>query len=297
MDNAKRDMNPSISVIMPVWNGEKYLSQAVESILSQTFTDFELIVVDDGSTDSTPAILAACHDPRLRVITLGHAGIVLALNAGIAAARASWIARQDADDISNPARFEKQWQSITRNKNAVLSHTDVELIGETGGASRPRFPATKALIALKLCFQCPIAHSTVLFSKEAFLKAGGYLPEERHAEDFAMWGRMIELGDFAGIPEKLLSLRMHPVSVSRQNLETQTGLSTKISLDHCHRFMNLNPADAQRAFEVLSLSPRPPSRRDQLWFLTHCMPRLKWISTEAFAWFLSRYAKIPSEKS
>ena len=292
MDNGRRHMNPRISVIMPVWNGELYLAQAIDGILAQTFTDFELIVVDDGSTDSTPQILASVRDPRLVVVRLDHAGIVSALNAGIARARAPWIARQDADDISKPARLEKQWQSITQKKSAILSHTDVELIGEAHGRKQPQFPATKALIALKLCFYCPIVHSTVLFNKEAFHKAGGYLPGERHAEDYALWGRMIRLGDFAGVPEQLLSFRVHPVSVSRQNLDTQVALSTRIALDHCRHFMALTDAKARRAFAVLSLTPGPHARREQLWFLTHCLPRLQWKSAEAFAWFLLRCAKV-----
>jgi glycosyltransferase involved in cell wall biosynthesis len=277
-------MNPRISVIMPVWNGEKYLAAAVESILAQTFGDFELIIVDDGSTDSTPDIIASYRDPRLRVVKLDHAGIVSALNAGVAQARAAWIARQDADDISKPTRFEKQWEAVSLNKDVVLSHTDVELIGEIGDARRPWFPKTKAFLALKLCFQCPVVHSTVLFNKEAFIKAGGYRPEERHAEDYALWGRMIELGGVAGIPEKLLSLRMHSVSVSRQNLETQVALSKKISIEHCHRFMGLGPAEAERALAVLGVLPARRSWKEWNWFLMHCAPRLRWKNGEVLGW-------------
>ena len=97
-------MQPRISILMPVWNGEKFLAAAVDSLLAQTFTDFELLVVDDGSTDATPEILRAYSDPRLRVVRLDHAGIVVALNHGLAQARAEWIARQDADDLSEPRR-------------------------------------------------------------------------------------------------------------------------------------------------------------------------------------------------
>src|SRR5580698_3447780 len=107
-------MNPRISIVMPVWNGETYLAATLESVLTQTFTDFELIVVDDGSTDATLGILKSCPDPRLRVFQLEHGGIVKALNHGLAQARSEWIARQDADDISLPRRLERQWNAVCR---------------------------------------------------------------------------------------------------------------------------------------------------------------------------------------
>jgi glycosyltransferase involved in cell wall biosynthesis len=132
-------MNPLVSVVMPVWNGEKYLAPAIAGILAQTFGDFEFIIVDDGSSDSTPAILQSYADPRIRVIRLDHVGIVTALNCGIAQARGAWIARQDADDISLPRRLEMQWAALARNPKAVLSHTDVEYIFE--GNSNTGFAA------------------------------------------------------------------------------------------------------------------------------------------------------------
>ena len=103
-------MTPRISIIMPVWNGEKFIAAAVDSLLAQTFTDFELLVIDDGSTDHTPEILRGYTDPRVRIFRLDHAGIVVALNHGLAQARADWIARLDADDLSLPRRLELQWQ-------------------------------------------------------------------------------------------------------------------------------------------------------------------------------------------
>src|ERR1700690_1943654 len=113
-------MKPCISVVMPVWNGETFLREAIDSILSQTFADFELIIVDDGSTDGTAKILASYPDARLRVFRLDHAGIVVALNFGAAQARGTWIARQDADDISWPGRLEAQWKALQLNPHAVL---------------------------------------------------------------------------------------------------------------------------------------------------------------------------------
>jgi len=276
---------PRISVVMPVWNGEQYLAAAVDSILNQTFRDFEFIIVDDGSTDGTAKILASYHVVRMQVSRLDLAGIVAALNFGIAQARGAWIARQDADDISLPQRLEAQWKALQHNPHAVLAHADVEFIGdESQTIKHAWFPRTRAFMALRLCYLCPVAHSTVLFKKETALAAGGYLPEERHAEDYSLWGRMLERGEFAGLPEKLLELRIHPSSVSKQNLETQMALTKKIATRHCKNYMRLSDEQAQRAQAVLTMAPRERQWADWWWFLTCCAPRLRWKSAEAFGW-------------
>ncbi len=278
-------MSPSISVIMPVWNGEKYLREAVDSILNQSFKDLELLAIDDGSTDGTAEILRSYADPRLRVHRLEHGGIVMALNHGLACARSEWVARQDADDISLPHRLEAEWQAVQRNRRAVLCHSDVDLIGEgSADARRAHLPRSRSLAALRLCYQCPITHSSVLFHKPTALAVGGYLPEERHAEDFSLWGRMLERGEFIGLPERLIKFRLHPMSVSQKNLELQKALAQKIGRAHCQKFMALDEADARRANALLLLPPRERNLRDWLWFLTCCTPRLRWKSFEMFLW-------------
>src|SRR3954468_8161222 len=123
-------LSPQISVLMPTWNAGQFIGEAINSILAQTFADFEIIVVDGGSTDQTREILAAFRDPRLRVLTAPSPGIVPALNFGIEQARAPWIARHDADDISMPDRFETQWKALQGQGKAVFCHSDVEFVGE-----------------------------------------------------------------------------------------------------------------------------------------------------------------------
>lgn len=278
---------------MPVWNGEKYLRAAVDSILNQTFTDLELIVIDDGSTDATPEILRSYSDPRLRVHRLDHAGIVVALNHGLAEARADWVARLDADDVSRPHRLGTQWAALARKPGAVLCHSDVDFVGEGAAATRrARLPRTRALTALRLCYQCPIVHSSVLFHKPAALAVGGYLPAERHAEDFSLWGRMLERGEFIGLPERLVDFRLHPQSVSQQNLAPQKALAQEIGMAHCRKFMGLSEAEARRANALLLVAPRERAVRDWFWFLTCCVPRLRWQSMETFGWLLWQTLKI-----
>jgi glycosyltransferase involved in cell wall biosynthesis len=278
-------MPPKLSVVLPVWNGEKYIAEAVESVLRQTFAHFELLVIDDGSTDATAAILASYDDPRIKIHRLAHGGIVQALNFGVAQSQAEWIARQDADDRSLPERFAMQWQALQEHKNAVLTFTDAALIGEwKSRLGRARFPRTKAFIALRLCYQSPIIHSTVVFRKDAFRQAGGYRPEERHAEDYALWGRMLELGEFVPVPQPLLEFRVHPASVSKHNLETQHSLTTQIASENTRRFMGLEERDARRAFETLVVPPEKRPLREWFWFATHCLPKLRWKSAEVYGW-------------
>jgi glycosyltransferase involved in cell wall biosynthesis len=274
---------------MPVWNGQKYLKEAVDSVLNQTFTDFELIILDDGSTDATPEILRSYSDSRLVVHRLEHAGIVVALNHGLASARGEWIARIDSDDICATHRLETQWLAVQRHPQAVLCHSDVDFIGEgAAGMGRARLPRTRSLVALKMCFQCPIVHSTVFFHKATALAVGGYLPEERHAEDFSLWGRLLEKGEFIGLPDRLVQFRLHAASVSQQNLTIQKALAQKIGRAHCRKFMGLNDEQAQRANDFLLALPKDRRFRDSFWFLTRCAPRLRWKSVETFLWLASQ---------
>ena len=286
-------MIPRISILMPVWNGEQFLTAAVDSLLAQTFTDFELLVIDDGSTDRTPEILRAYADPRLRVLRLEHAGIVVALNHGLSQAKAEWIARLDADDISLPDRLEHQWRVVNRKPGTVLCHTDVTFFGDGAApAARPRLPRSRSFTALRLCYQSPIVHSTVLFKKSAALAVGGYLPEERHAEDFSLWGRLLEQGEFIGLPGRALKLRLHSQSVSQKNLEVQQALARQIGTRHCRQFFRLNETEASRVNALLLAAPRDRSGRDWWWFLTHCVPRLRWHSLETYGWLLSQTTKL-----
>lgn len=284
--------SPLISVLMPVWNGAEYLRDAVESILDQTFSSFELIVVDDGSTDSTLDILGTYTDPRLKVFRREHAGIVSALNFGVAQAQADWIARQDADDVSHPSRLESQWLSVKERPEVALCYTNFQVLdGQIVRPAPARFPRSRALVALKLCFQCPITHGTVMFRKSAFHLAGGYREEERHAEDYSLWTRMIGSGPFIAVSKVLVSLRIHRESSSRLNEPEQLRLTNEIGVRHCESFLRLNQEEARHAHEVLSASPGDGNLSGWVWFLQHCLPRMRWKSLEAYAWIIKRTLK------
>lgn len=277
---------PRISVIMPVWNGDRFVAEAVDSILAQSFTDWELIVVDGGSTDRTMEILARYKDPRVRIFQTPNAGtgsgLVAGRNLAIAESRASWIACQDADDISLPRRLEIQWHALNRTPDAVLSYTDVEFIGDqTGNPGHAWMPRTRALLALKLCCQFPVVHSTTMFKKDSVLAAGGY--EGLYAEDYRLLGKLVELGRPVAVPQKLLKFRLHAVSASKRFKQGMIDTAQQLRLDHCQRFMQLPDEKARRARAILNQEPGI-RRADWWWFVRHCVPRLRWQSAEMLAW-------------
>lgn len=281
----------TLTVIMPVWNGVQYLPEAVQSILNQSFADFELLILDDGSTDATPRILEefARRDPRVRVIHLAHEGIVNALNRGVAEAKGEWIARMDCDDIAHPERLAKQRQALIEAPEAVLCHTAIQQIGEPQYMTKlQRFPRSQAMVAARLCYQSPIVHPTVVFSKSAFLRAGGYRTEERHAEDYGLWGRMILVGKFVGVNEPLLQFRVHGGSISKQKAAVQAGLTTAIAQKHCAEFMGLSEAEAWRAHGAITEASQEKRLSKWLWFVSRCLPKLRWQSAELWAWAISQ---------
>jgi glycosyltransferase involved in cell wall biosynthesis len=221
-----------ISVVMPAFNAERFLAQAVDSILAQTFRDFELIVVDDGSTDGTRAIIDrfASRDPRVRVIAGAHAGISDALNRGVAEARFDWIARMDGDDIAHPQRLEKQWAAAQTNPGVVVWGTYANHVNQRGrqlGLSKTG-PTSEAEFHewRRTGGEVTVIHPTAMFHKPTFLKAGGYDARFNGCEDFELWDRMSEFGPIVAIPEPLLEYRVHATSVSMKKFFTMRRLAT-----------------------------------------------------------------------
>lgn len=274
--------SPQISIVMPVWNSERFLAETVESILAQTFEDFELIVVDGGSTDRTLKILSDFGDSRIRIFQK-PLEITPARNFGIAQAKAPWIAVHDSDDISQPRRLELQWNGLNQTPGAVLAYTDVHYIGNLGAApGKARFPKTQAFLALRLCYQFPVVHSTMMFNKEAALSVGGYT--WRWAEDYGLVGKLIERGRTVAIAHKLVDFRFHPTSNTHRLMSEMNAMAADIAKDNGRRLMRLSDADARRAYSALMSRDHPGQWHEWTWFLRFCVPRLKWKSSELYAW-------------
>jgi glycosyltransferase involved in cell wall biosynthesis len=216
---------PVISVVMPVRNGERFLAQALDSILCQTFGDFEFIVVDDGSTDATPHILAdyAHANERIHVQRQEARGMVPALNLGCELARGTYLARMDADDVASPRRFAEQVSFLERHPRIEVLGAAVLVVDEH---DRPLFPVwyatTNESIRRTLAAGTAFAHPVVMMRRSAFLISGGYRASfDPHAADYDLWLRMAEFCEFANLPGVLLHYRFHSGGVSFQNLSQQ----------------------------------------------------------------------------
>lgn len=210
--------SPRVSVILPVYNGEAYLREAVDSILGQTYADFELIVIDDGSRDGTAAVLDAVRDPRVRVVHQDNMGLALTLNKGIGLARGEYIARQDADDISRPERLARQVDYLDAHPACGLLGTWSVIQEDRVLTSRQhRHPCSNGELQLRLLFDSFFVHSSVMMRRSALHRSGLYPtdPERNPPEDFDLWLRIAREHELANLAEPLLVYREVPGSISR----------------------------------------------------------------------------------
>jgi glycosyltransferase involved in cell wall biosynthesis len=215
---------PSISVVMSVFNGQDFLSEAIESILTQTFRDFEFVVIDDGSTDRTPEILSsyASRDARMVVLRHENKGRTASLNVGIGVAKAPYIARMDADDVSMPHRLQAQFDFLERHAEVGLLGGAVDVINTTRQVIlKVCFPLEDAEIKLSLLRENPMCHSAVVMRKEVALAAGGYRESFSESEDYDLWLRISERSRLANLVQPIVKYRIHTGQVSVRNWKNQ----------------------------------------------------------------------------
>jgi glycosyltransferase involved in cell wall biosynthesis len=207
---------PKLTVLMAVYNGERFLPKAVQSILDQTFTDFEFLVIDDGSTDRSASILESYNDPRIRVIeNIENIGLTRSLNKGIRLARGEYIARMDADDISLPERLEQQVEYLDAHTDAGLVMCQYEAIDETGAIfATSHAPATSEAIYYQLTFFCLLLHGCAMFRKELILELNGYDESLVRAQDVDLWYRMSRHTRIGMIDKVLLQYRYSATNIS-----------------------------------------------------------------------------------
>jgi len=216
---------PLISVVLPVYNGEKYLIEAIDSILVQTFVDFELIMIDDGSTDGSYRILQEYEnrDARLRVFTRKNQGLVATLNEGIELARGKWIARMDQDDIALPQRFEKQLSWLEKT-GADICGSWVQRFG-TYDKRVVRLHQKDEVIKTEILFSSPFVHPSVMM-RTVLAKKLHYDASCEKAEDYDLWVRAaVEGWKMTNVPEVLLWYRVHSAQISTKTkvLQHQVG--------------------------------------------------------------------------
>jgi glycosyltransferase involved in cell wall biosynthesis len=216
---------PVISVLMSVYNGEKYLAEAMDSILAQTFRDFELIVIDDGSKDSSPKMLQdyAKRDPRVKITIRENKGLTVTLNEAFAQSRGKYLARMDCDDVALPTRFSKQIEFLEANPEVVCTGGYFQLIDGAGRLlTTLSVPTSDAEIQAKLLAgHNAITHPCAMIRRTAMEKAGGYDTRFKTSQDLDLWLRLGEIGKLANIPHTVLKFRLHESSVSETKREQQ----------------------------------------------------------------------------
>jgi len=276
---------PKISVVMPVYNAARFVSQAVESILTQTVRDFEFLIFDDGSTDGSIEILKriAMSDSRVNVHLGQHRGYSPWLNEGVKAARGDYIARMDADDIALPDRFALQVDFLGNHPEVVAVGGCVVAIDSDGDPVYPwQFPLTHDEIDADILIARTggLIHPTAMIRRRAIVEAGGYRTEFEPAEDLDLWLRLAEAGRLANLPQQLLCYRDHALSVSKVKRDRQ--------LAHAQRA--IAEARARRGLPPFTLAARPIASprqllRDSFW---HSWGAGHHRTSRKYAWRLAR---------
>ena len=219
----------NITVLLPVYNGERYLRETIQSILTQTYTGFELLIIDDGSTDSSLEIMRSFSDQRIRILEnperLKLSG---ALNRGMKEARGTYIARMDADDIALPQRLEKQLDFMEKHPEVGVCGTAIEIFGSVKTRTDV-YPKSAPEIQAYALFDCPFCHPTVmlrrdLFLQHGFLYDGSYYP----TEDYELWTRAVELFPTANLKEVLLRYRVHDNSMTGSDWDAMDKQAARI---------------------------------------------------------------------
>lgn len=212
-------MSPLISVVMCCYNAEKYINKSIDSILSQTFKDFEFIIWNDGSSDSTEDIIKSYKDERIRHYYHQNTGLGMALRLACAEAKGKYIARMDADDISFPIRFEEEIKYMEKHMDVVLVSSAVKYIDDDGNILGRSFPYTNDDVICKVLDRGDnvIVHPASLFRKDYYDISGGYYPLKK-AQDLLLFSRFAKLGKVANIPYPLIYYRLSPGSISTQTM-------------------------------------------------------------------------------
>jgi glycosyltransferase involved in cell wall biosynthesis len=211
---------PAVSVLLPVRDGRRYLKEALDSVLGQTLAELEVIVVDDGSTDGTDAVLGAYDDERLRVLRQEPSGLVAALRLAAEAAQAPLLARMDADDVSLPERLERQRRFLEDHPRVGVLGCGVELVDEDGSApSTILLPRDDGALRRRLLLRNPFTHGSVVLQRTAFDDAGGYRPRHGANEDYDLWRRIARNWELAALPEVLYRYRRHGKAVTQTDPE------------------------------------------------------------------------------
>lgn len=253
-------MEPQISVVMSVHNGEVYLKEAIESILNQTYINFEFIIINDASSDNSEQIIKEFTDKRILLINNEeNLGLTKSLNKGINIAKGKYIARMDADDISEVSRLEKQFNFLETNDSCSVVGSNIQLIDKEGNSLEiVKYPESSEENLGNIFFANCVVHSAAMFKKSEFETIGGYNEEYKKAQDYDLWFKFIKNGgSLYNIQEPLVKYRIHNESISIKHSQEQDKTAKTILIDNFNSIlgikMNFREADYIR--HVKNLNP------------------------------------------
>jgi glycosyltransferase involved in cell wall biosynthesis len=224
-------MNPEITVLLPIYNGSRFLEDTINSILNQSYANYELLIIDDGSDDASREIIDNYKrfDKRIKAIYKEHSGLVDSLNLGLSYARGNWIARADADDLCKIERFAEQLDFVKQNPDVVVLGSGFDLIDKNGKIITKRSFKNEtdiidSILEKSECFP----HSSAIISTDILKKVKGYNLNFARAQDWDLWLRCSQFGNIAVHPKRLISLREHDKRMSYDN-----GIFNQIIYSHC----------------------------------------------------------------
>lgn len=259
--------NPKLSVVMPAYNAGAYLRDAVNSILDQSFRNFEFIIVNDGSSDTTASILQEYEklDSRIKVVHQENQGMIAALNRGCRLARGQYIARMDADDFSLPQRFERQLEYIESHPQIGIVGTWIYNIDQNGSVKRSWCPPTNPkVLEWTHFFGVCVSHSTVLMRREILENLDFYRPDAVHAEDVDLWLRASSITEFGNVPEILSKYRVWSASTHQVGLQMRRERHIQLLASHIEGLLKVEPAmEAVAGLRQTRVGP-PPENLGQI---------------------------------
>lgn len=220
INTSRQTPHPKVSIVVAVYNGEHYIEECIESLLSQTYQDFEIIVVNDGSTDATAEKLKKFGPEKIFLIHFEtNLGVAIARNEGVKKASGDYVAILDADDLALPERLQAQTDYLDAHPDIALVGSYYELQSELGSSKLVKRSLEHEKICRSIFYACPVANTTIMVKRSAFLDVGGYPPEYNHGEDYRFLVRFLKGYKAANIPQTLVIKR-----------ETRNGLTFKTSV-------------------------------------------------------------------
>jgi glycosyltransferase involved in cell wall biosynthesis len=286
---------PIVSIVMAAFNEEKYIAEAIESVLNQSFTEFEFIIINDGSTDKTEAIILSYNDPRIRYIkNEQNLKLIASLNKGLKTANGKYIARMDSDDVCVPSRLEKQVAFMEAHPEIGISGAQLLVFGSEEGVMQ--YPLSHEDIKLRLFITSCFGNNVVIFRKELLEAHDLYFPQGYlHAEDYKCWTNWVAVTKTANLSENLVKYRSHANSVSVQHRTLQRATRNRVRKEYISNAFTLNEETASAFAAAVS-----PARLRALASVLQINKRLNYVPQPALTktllelWYLDSLEEAES---